>query len=170
MGNMGVKYSIWQNPGLDSPPPPPPKVAFDSDANEEVFMYPIEQFGVHFMLDGYGASSGVLKDPVALKLMLENIPRSLGMHAICDPVVVEVGPKNRKDPGGLSGFVLIAESHISFHTFPNRGFVTIDVYTCQNDLDIEQLTATFTGAFGITSSDVYVQERGKRYPANNVSD
>lgn len=68
-----------------------------------------------------------LNDAVALRRMLEEVPASLGMHAISEPVVVEVGPKNRKDPGGLSGFTLIAESHISFHTFPERGFVTIDV-------------------------------------------
>ena len=71
----------------------------------------------------------------------------MGMHAINEPVVVEVGPKNRKDPGGLSGFVMIAESHISFHTFPKRGFVTIDVYTCQNELDTDKLTREFTDFF-----------------------
>jgi len=40
----------------------------------------------------------------------------------------------KKDPGGWSGFVIIAESHISIHTFPARRFVSIDVYTCKNGL------------------------------------
>ena len=127
-----------------------------------------EQFGVHFMMDGYGADAATLKDEVMLKAMLHDIPAAMGMHIINEPVVVSVGPKNRKDPGGLSGFVMIAESHISFHTFPERGFVTIDVYTCQNDLDTEKLKAQFTEVFKIQSSDCYIQKRGTRYPAENI--
>lgn len=127
-----------------------------------------EQFGVHFMLDGYGASEATLKDKDILTKMLHNIPKAMGMHVINEPVVVEVGPKNRKDPGGISGFVMIAESHISFHTFPARGFVTIDVYTCQNNLDTDKLQREFTDAFMLESSDVHIQKRGVRYPAENI--
>lgn len=126
------------------------------------------QFGVHFMLDGYGCPQELLKDADTLKSMLTNIPLSMGMHTICDPVVVEVGPKNRKDPGGISGFVMIAESHISFHTFPNRGFITIDVYTCQNDLDTVKLEQEFTKVFQIASTDVQIVKRGTRYPVENI--
>jgi S-adenosylmethionine decarboxylase len=125
-------------------------------------------FGVHFMLDGYGCPSPVLKDVDLLKKMLTEVPVTMGMHIISEPTVVEVGPKNRKDPGGLSGFVLIAESHLSFHTFPERGFVTIDVYTCQDELDTEKLIAEFTKAFQIKSCDTYLQKRGTRYPAANI--
>ncbi len=127
-----------------------------------------EQFGVHFMMDGYGADKSTLSNPTLLTDMLNNIPTSMGMHTLNEPVVVEVGPKNRKDPGGYSGFVMIAESHISFHTFPNRGFVTIDVYTCQNDLDTDKLTTLFTDVFKIANSDIYVQKRGLNYPSQDI--
>ena len=92
----------------------------------------------------------------------------MGMHTICDPVVVEVGGNCVKDPGGLSGFVMIAESHISFHTFPARGFVTIDLYTCQNDVDTDTIANRLMTAFGIVDSDIYVQQRGMRYPAQDL--
>lgn len=127
-----------------------------------------EQFGIHFMLDGYGASIEKLQNKEQLKSMLLEIPKSMGMHTISEPVVVEVGPKNRKDPGGLSGFVLIAESHLSFHTFPNRGFVTIDIYTCQSELDTEKLTTLFTESFGLKTSESYIQKRGVQYPSQNI--
>lgn len=126
------------------------------------------QFGVHYMLDGYGASAQILNDAVALKNILDTLPLKMGMHPINEPVVVAVGEKNRKDPGGLSGFVMIAESHISFHTFPNRGFVTIDVYTCQNDLDTDKLTQEFSEAFKLSEADVFVKKRGTKYPAENI--
>lgn len=127
-----------------------------------------ETFGVHLMLDGYGADPAFLRDKAALSALLRTLPEQLTMHAIAPPVVVEVGPKNRKDPGGVSGFVMIAESHISFHTFPNRRFVTLDVYTCQNDLDVAAVTDALVAAFGITAQEVHVQPRGTRYPAADL--
>jgi S-adenosylmethionine decarboxylase len=127
-----------------------------------------EQFGVHLMIDGYGANRELLKDTRALKQMLLDLPVEMGMHTISDPTVIEVGPLNKKDPGGVSGFVLIAESHISFHTFPDRGFVTIDVYTCQNDLDTERFIKRFKEMFGFASIESYVQPRGLKYPSNNI--
>ena len=128
----------------------------------------IQQFGVHLMIDGYGASRYILKDREVLLEMLIDIPKNMGMHTISEPLVVEVGPKNRKDPGGLSGFVLIAESHISFHTFPERGFVTIDIYTCQDTIDSERLVEFFTKAFELKDVDSYIQKRGLRYPTENI--
>jgi len=38
-------------------------------------------------------------------------------------------------PQGVSGFVLIAESHISIHTWPEYGYAAVDIYTCGNDTD-----------------------------------
>lgn len=127
-----------------------------------------EQFGIHLMLDGYGASKKLLENIYALRKLLETLPIEMGMHAICDPVVVSVGPNNHKDPGGLSGFVLIAESHLSFHTFPARGFVSIDIYTCRNDMDIEAVSQRLVSAFEISSVDSHVQKRGLRYPTSDV--
>ena len=128
-----------------------------------------EPFGVHLMIDGYCASGPLMTDAVALRGLLDALPAEMGMHAICAPVVVEVGPNCLKDPGGLSGFVMIAESHISFHTFPGRGFVTIDLYTCQSGLDREATVDRLLRAFQLVDAEVNVQERGLRYPAENLA-
>ena len=122
------------------------------------------RFGVHLMLDGYGADPARVRDRAKLTGILDTLPALLGMHPIAPAQVVEVGPNNLKDPGGLSGFVMIAESHISCHTFPARGFVTIDLYTCRDTLDRTRVVALLTEAFAITSADVFVQARGLRYP------
>ena len=128
-----------------------------------------EPFGVHLMIDGYRANGPLMTDAAALRRLLDTLPRDMGMHAICAPVVVEVGPNCHKDPGGLSGFVMIAESHISFHTFPARGFVTIDLYTCQAGLDRQGTIDRLLDAFGIAEAEVHVQDRGLRYPAENLA-
>jgi S-adenosylmethionine decarboxylase len=127
------------------------------------------QFGVHLMLDGYDCDPARLADRAGLEAILARLPGDLGMHPIAAPVVVEVGAQNRKDPGGLSGFVMIAESHLSFHTFPARRFISIDVYTCQNDLDCDAVAEALRQAFGIKEADIHVQRRGLRYPAEDIA-
>lgn len=126
------------------------------------------QFGVHYMLDGYKAEKAPLENKDALRTLLETLPGAVGMYPICDPVVVEVGPNNKKDPGGISGVVLVAESHISVHTFPHRGFVTIDAYTCNDSIDAETLTARLVEHFKIQDADTHVIARGTRYPVENI--
>jgi S-adenosylmethionine decarboxylase len=127
-----------------------------------------ERFGIHLMVDGYGAPSELLGDKVKLKALLEELPGIMKMHTISDPFVVEVGPQNKKDPGGISGFVLIAESHISFHTFPARGFVTIDVYTCQDTIDSEGFIKLFKDKFKLKEVETHIQPRGLRYPKHDI--
>ena len=127
-------------------------------------------FGKHFMFDGYGCARQALESEQTLRRLLEDIPRDLDMHPISEPLIVSVGPNNKKDPGGLSGFVLIAESHISIHTFPRRGFVTADVYSCQDDLDGVRLEHAFTKALGATSCETFEVIRGRHYPAADVED
>ena len=90
-----------------------------------------------------------LADADHIRARLSELPELLGMHKLIEPIVVEVGELSDKDPGGLSGYVLIAESHISIHTFPLRGFVSADVYTCQNSLDAERIRRYFEEAFGL---------------------
>jgi S-adenosylmethionine decarboxylase proenzyme len=38
-------------------------------------------------------------------------------------------------PGGVTGMVLLAESHVAVHTWPERGAVTLDVYVCNINQD-----------------------------------
>ena len=102
-----------------------------------------------------------------LTRLLNELPPHLGMHIISPPVLVEVGEKNRKDPGGLSGFVLIAESHFSFHTFPKRRFLTLDLYTCQSNLDVASITEIIKSHFLCDQVEINLIPRGTRYPSGN---
>ena len=85
-------------------------------------------------------------------------------------LLIELGHHSPKDPGGVSGFVIIAESHISIHTFPLRGFVSADVYTCQNTLDTEQICQYFAEAFDLQDLEINLVRRGTRYPQHNIYD
>src|SRR3989338_1019417 len=111
-------------------------------ANEKIF-------GTHLTLDGYGADSSRLGDMHLVFKSLDELPGLLKMKKITTPYVVYYPGNNKKDSGGYSGFVMIAESHISVHTFPKNRFVSIDVYTCQGDLDVAKAIAYFRKIFGI---------------------
>jgi S-adenosylmethionine decarboxylase len=127
------------------------------------------KFGVHMLFDAYGCDPEKLANKAFLTDLLHKLPEALKMHSLMEPTVLEVGELNEKDPGGISGFVLIAESHISFHTFPKRGFVTADIYTCQDKLDTETAEAYFSEAFDASKSDIKVIDRGIEFPATNTN-
>ncbi|MEM7021682.1 MAG: S-adenosylmethionine decarboxylase [Pseudomonadota bacterium] len=127
-------------------------------------------FGVHLTLDGYGGSQEQLSDLEHVRRFLSQLPEQLGMHKLMEPAVQELGALSPKDPGGVSGFVMIAESHISAHTFPLRGFISADVYTCQNCLETRQICRYFIDAFGLQDLEVNLVRRGTRYPDQNIYD
>lgn len=125
------------------------------------------QFGLHLMIDGYDASPARLADPALLRAMLDQIPATLGLHPIGRAKVAAVGPENRRDPSGWSGFVLTSESHLCFHTFPASRFMTFDLHTCQDDLDVSRLTGLIATALSMTDMDIHLQPRGLRHAPQN---
>jgi len=127
-----------------------------------------EHFGEHFMLDGYGGDEHILDDRDVVLRSLEDILVVLDMHKLADPVVYRAEGNDVKDPGGWSGFVIIMESHISIHTFPKRGFVSIDAYTCKAGLNTKAIRAYFTGVFNLKDSEVNFVKRGTQYPNQNL--
>lgn len=120
------------------------------------------------MIDGYGGAYEQLNDKGVVLQCLEELPAKLAMKKLSSPEVYFAPGNDKKDPGGWSGFVVIEESHISIHTFPAKGFVSIDVYTCTNDLDRELITSYFKEAFGITDVEENFVKRGTRYHETSV--
>jgi len=75
-------------------------------------------FGPHLTLDLYSCDKKRIVDKKFIEKFLDKFPIIIGMHKISKPFVIYYkGKKNSFDKGGVSGFVLIAESHISIHTF-----------------------------------------------------
>ena len=62
------------------------------------------------------------------------------------------------EPQGLTGIVLLAESHISIHTWPERGEAAVDVFTC-GDRDSRQIAEFFCTALCQSHLNVMVVER-----------
>ncbi len=77
-------------------------------------------FGVHLTIDGYGGDKEKLNNFELVYSILEKLPEEIMMHRIMPPYVAITPPVSEKDEGGISGFVMISESHISIHTFPKK--------------------------------------------------
>lgn len=125
-------------------------------------------FGEHLTIDGYGGKKELLDNKELVFRILNELPGNIGMKKLAEPVVYRALPNNTKDPGGWSGFVVINESHISIHTFPARGFVSADVYTCKNGLDTKSILNYFKDAFDLQDIEQNFIKRGTRYPENNI--
>ena len=118
------------------------------------------------MLDAYGAPAERLGDIALLYRVLSDLPGLIGMRRVGLPQVLEVLEEGIL---GLSGFVFIMESHISIHTYSERGFITADIYSCK-EFDHETAVAYLKESFAFTEADVQVIERGKRFHETGIAE
>ena len=87
--------------------------------------------GRHLIIDAYGVTRKKLEDKKSLTKLLLNLPRKLKMRIWRKPVVAKIS--SEKYPhSGYSGFVILLESHISFHTWPEENYAALDVYSCKD--------------------------------------
>ena len=80
--------------------------------------------GRHLLADLHGVAPERLTDPVAIEALLREAARAAGST----PVGGHFHPFG---PGrGVTGVLLLQESHISIHTWPEHGFAAVDVFMC----------------------------------------
>jgi S-adenosylmethionine decarboxylase len=119
-------------------------------------------FGPHLMLDGYGCDKARLQDLNLVYRILDELPSKIGMTKIMPPYVFKYSGLRPED-WGLSGFVLIAESHISIHTFPEKNFVSVDIFSCK-PFDSEFASSDLKRLFGMEKVECTVLDRGTEFP------
>jgi S-adenosylmethionine decarboxylase len=127
------------------------------------------RFGWHLTLDGYRGDPGRLGAVEVIRGWLDAMPAALGMDKLLAPCLVEVGARNPKDSGGVTGFVLVAQSHLSVHTFPRRRFLCADVFTCQDCLDHEGIRRSLIETFGLGEVETNFFPRGTCYPLEDLA-
>ena len=120
-------------------------------------------FGPHLMLDCYCCSKEKLGNEKFILKFLNEFPQILDMRIIGGPFNVYF-EGNSWDKGGVSAVVLIAESHISIHTYPeNDGYASIDLFSCK-DFDIEKAISFVRGELEAEKIEKNLIMRGKHFP------
>jgi S-adenosylmethionine decarboxylase len=116
------------------------------------------------MLDGYGCDPVRLGSEKFVREFLDEFPENIGMTKLMSPYVSRYGGAERGNLG-LSGFVLIAESHVSVHTFPDERCVSIDIFSCKS-FDTAAAEREIVEKFGIRRMERNILDRGVEYPKN----
>ena len=117
------------NPSLDplgmvSELPSSNQEALGSDAQKDYFVEKdgVKFAGTHLLLDLWGACN--LTDPAQIDAALREAAEAANA-TILHSHFHHFGPD-----GGVSGVLVLAESHMSIHTWPERDFAAIDIFMC----------------------------------------
>ena len=120
-------------------------------------------FGPHLMIDGYGCDPKKAGNEKFVHEVLEEFPQRIGMTKISGPHMIDYNGGDKPEDSGVSGFVIIAESHISIHTFPKKGFISIDIFSCKH-FDIDKSVEFVKEKFGVQRVEMNLLTRGMEYP------
>jgi len=120
-------------------------------------------FGPHLILEAYGCPKEKLADMAGLAKMLDSYPTKLDMNKIMPPYVFTYNDGTVEEDWGVSGVVLIAESHISIHTFPEKGFAALDIFSCK-DFDVEKAIEFFCEQYEPAGYEKQLLMRGREFP------
>jgi S-adenosylmethionine decarboxylase len=127
---------------------------------------PLVGFGPHLVFDGYSCPPERIADVARVYQLLDHLPDRIGMTKIMPPYVFRHGASGA--PGeGVSGFVLIAESHISVHTFLDRRFVNVDIFSCEK-FDVEDAMSALKQEFAPRRVDWKLFDRGLEFPRHRA--
>ena len=102
---------------------------------------------MHLIIDGVCKNKKLLTDKEELRKWLTDTVAAIGMSVVDGPYVVEFEVPDGEYKG-LTGIVILAESHVSVHTFPELGYAFIDVFSCF-PFDAEGTSKLIRGCFAM---------------------
>jgi len=99
--------------------------------------------GVEWIVDATGCAPEALRDPLTLGALFDEVVRLLALRPVA-PAQWHRFPS----PGGITGALVLAESHLTVHTFPEHGSLCLNLFCCRPrpDWPCEQLLQAHVGA------------------------
>lgn len=113
----------------------------------------MDTIGYHYVVEASGCDPEVLKDPNRIREIFLEAAKVGNME-------VKASYFFRFSPTGVSGVVIVAESHISVHTWPEEGYAALDVYTCGEKADPEKAVDYILEKFKAQYAHVSEVKRG----------
>ena len=110
-------HFLHPNPGWSDSPAQASRESHQSSSKEHV--------GKHLILELYDCDQFKLNDEAFVRTTITSSAKLAGATLI--NLIT-----HRFEPQGITGLALLAESHISIHTWPEIGYAAIDVFTCGN--------------------------------------
>jgi S-adenosylmethionine decarboxylase len=113
----------------------------------------MEPVGHHYVAEGSGCNPDIIG-------RVETVEQILVRAAEVAGVTVWSISFHRFSPNGVSGVVVISESHLSVHTWPEYGYVALDIFTCGNAAKPEAAVQYALKEFGASSMHITEITRG----------
>ncbi len=110
--------------------------------------------GKHIIMDASGCNPEILNNLEALKQILKDAAEK------ANATVLNVA-FHHFTPQGVSGVVVVSESHLSVHTWPEYGYAALDFYTC-GEADPNLACEYVAEKIGATSVQITEILRGER--------
>jgi len=88
----------------------------------------MDALGRHCIIEYYDCPTEVMNDLELIENTLTDAARQMGATIVASEF-------HRFNPFGISGMVIISESHLSIHTWPEYGYAAVDVFTCGDVID-----------------------------------
>ena len=136
--NLCKKKDSTRRPGFEGVPPfgETPEVARNSPSNVDFCLEGgIEVKGLHIIADLYNCQKGtLLVSSRELRELCVRTCKEVGLTVLGDHFYQFDGLQGGQD-GGATGAVVLAESHLAIHTWPERDGATLDVYVCNFTAD-----------------------------------
>lgn len=82
--------------------------------------------GVEWVIDALGCTPAALRDLALLRRLCLRVVADLGLTVVGEPLWHPF-----PDPGGVTGLLLLAESHLACHTYPEAGWASFNLYCCR---------------------------------------
>jgi S-adenosylmethionine decarboxylase proenzyme len=112
------------------------------------------------LVEYHGCDTAVLNDKSRLEVILKRAAEA------AQATVVGVVFHNFT-PQGVSGVVVVEESHLSIHTWPEYGYAAVDFYTC-GECTPERAHESLCADLGATRAEIMVLERGLRAANSSI--
>lgn len=109
--------------------------------------------GRHLIVEYTGCNRDILDNLEQLEKALTGAVRKAG-------ATIVKATFHRYNPQGVSGVVVIAESHMSIHTWPEYGYAAVDFFTCGDECDPKLAHEHMMKALECDSADVKELKRG----------
>jgi S-adenosylmethionine decarboxylase len=113
----------------------------------------LHALGRHLLIELHGCHPDTLKKVDVVKDIL------VGAARACGATIVDVA-FHEFNPFGVSGVVVIAESHLSIHTWPEYRYAAVDIFTCGDVIKPERAVAYITSRFRCKAPSVVEMKRG----------
>ena len=82
--------------------------------------------GTEWLVEAFECDPALLRSRAKLSALFAEMVRELSLHPVREPQWHQF-----PEPGGITGMVLLAESHITVHTFPEHGSLALNLFCCK---------------------------------------